>query len=71
MWYNFFRNDAFTEKSKIKKWNIAPFNKKFKLRGIMEGLPLTQEGICQVYQLIEYLKFGDSKFKILLAWFLR
>lgn len=61
--FTYFRNDTFTEKSKIKKWNIVPFNKKLKLRGIMEGLPLTQEGICQVYQLIEYLKSGDSKSK--------
>lgn len=33
----------------------------------MEGLPLTQEGICQVYQLIEYLKSGDSKSKIFIS----
>ncbi|XP_065338226.1 rho GTPase-activating protein 19 isoform X2 [Cloeon dipterum] len=25
-------------------------------KGVMEGAPLTQEGICQVYQLIEFLK---------------
>lgn len=26
----------------------------------MEGAPLTQEGICQVYQLIEFLKKEQS-----------
>lgn len=44
------------EKGKAKKWNFVPFSKKYKNRGIMEGAPLTQEGICVVYQLIEYLK---------------
>lgn len=29
----------------------------------MEGAPLTQEGICQVYQLIEFLKKEQSMFK--------
>lgn len=28
----------------------------------MDGAPLTQEGICQVYQLIEYLGKEPSKF---------
>ncbi|XP_065169690.1 rho GTPase-activating protein 19 isoform X1 [Atheta coriaria] len=48
-------NDAFVDKTKMKKWNLVPF-KKSKCRGIMEGAPLTHEGICQVYQLIEFLK---------------
>ncbi|KAB0792530.1 hypothetical protein PPYR_14489 [Photinus pyralis] len=49
--------DALSEKSKLRKWSFIPFNKKSKIcRGIMDGIPLTQEGICQVYQLIEFLK---------------
>lgn len=28
----------------------------------MEGAPLTQEGICQAYQLIEFLKKEQSMF---------
>ncbi|GJQ74447.1 hypothetical protein Trydic_g21317 [Trypoxylus dichotomus] len=44
------------EKSKIKKWTITPFSKKGKVRGVMDGAPLTHEGICQVYQLIEFLR---------------
>jgi hypothetical protein len=43
--------------NKLKKWSLIPFNKKLsKSRGMMEGVPLTQEGICQVYQLIEFLR---------------
>ncbi|RZC31864.1 RhoGAP domain containing protein, partial [Asbolus verrucosus] len=49
-------NEGLSDKNKLKKWCIVPFNKKSKSRGIMEGAPLTQEGICQVYQLIEFLK---------------
>lgn len=55
------RNEAFSEKIKIKKWNLVPFSKKLRFRGIPEGVPLTQEGVCHVYQLIEYLKTDDSK----------
>jgi len=29
--------------------------KKAKTLGVMDGVPLTQEGVCQVYQIIEYL----------------
>ncbi|KAJ8985780.1 hypothetical protein NQ317_014433 [Molorchus minor] len=47
----------FTEKGKLKKLNsLLPFGRKLKNRGVMEGAPLTQEGICQVYQLIEFLR---------------
>ncbi|KAK5650333.1 hypothetical protein RI129_001362 [Pyrocoelia pectoralis] len=50
-------DDALLEKSKLRKWSFIPFNKKNKTcRGIMDGIPLTQEGICQVYQLIEFIK---------------
>lgn len=55
-----FRSDCLNDKSKFKKWNLVSFGKKPKLRGIMEGAPLTQEGICQVYQLIEFLKNEQS-----------
>ncbi|XP_046385596.1 uncharacterized protein LOC124155638 isoform X2 [Ischnura elegans] len=49
-------------KSRILKWNLLPFSKKSKAqsKGVMEGAPLTQEGICQVYQLIEYLSKEQS-----------
>ncbi|XP_044738330.1 rho GTPase-activating protein 19 [Chrysoperla carnea] len=46
-------NECISEKAKFKKWGLFP--KKSKCRGVMEGAPLTQEGICQVYQLIEFL----------------
>ncbi|XP_021919562.1 uncharacterized protein LOC110829787 isoform X2 [Zootermopsis nevadensis] len=44
-------------KSRLQKWGFVPFSKKGKcvVKGVMEGAPLTQEGICQVYQLIEFL----------------
>lgn len=44
-------------KSRLQKWGFVPFCKKGKcaIKGVMEGAPLTQEGICQVYQLIEFL----------------
>ncbi|CAH1119292.1 unnamed protein product [Phaedon cochleariae] len=51
-------NECLSEKGKLKKF--APFTKKSKFRGVMEGAPLTQEGICQVYQLIEFLKKEDN-----------
>ncbi|KAJ4439220.1 hypothetical protein ANN_07339 [Periplaneta americana] len=44
-------------KSRLQKWGLMPFSKKGKCpaKGVMEGAPLTQEGICQVFQLIEFL----------------
>ncbi|KAK7791992.1 hypothetical protein R5R35_007978 [Gryllus longicercus] len=49
------------EKNKFRpsKW---VFGKKTKCltKGVMEGAPLTQEGICQAYQLIEYLTKESS-----------
>ncbi|KAJ9581003.1 hypothetical protein L9F63_023814, partial [Diploptera punctata] len=52
--------DCASEKAKtslLQKWNFVPFAKKGRntSKGVMEGAPLTQEGICQVYQLIEFL----------------
>jgi len=44
--------------SKIKKAFSTPMTlsiKKSKVKGVMDGVPLTQEGVCQVYQIIEYL----------------
>lgn len=49
------------DKHKFKKSSLVPFNKKVnKSRGVLDGAPLTQEGICQVYQLIEFLKKEQS-----------
>lgn len=48
--------DLLTDKSKLRKWGLSAFGKKVKTKGVSEGTPLTQEGICQVYQLIEFLK---------------
>ncbi|XP_050421018.1 rho GTPase-activating protein 19 isoform X2 [Adelges cooleyi] len=49
------------EKSKIKpiKWS---FMKKDKcpVKGVMDGAPITQEGICQVYQLIDFLSQEEN-----------
>jgi len=44
--------------SKFKKAFSTPMAlsmKKSKIKGVMDGVPLTQEGVCQVYQIIEYL----------------
>ncbi|XP_044263138.1 rho GTPase-activating protein 19 isoform X2 [Tribolium madens] len=48
-------HEPLSEKTRLKKWSLVPFNKK-KSKGALDGAPLTQEGICQVYQLIEFLK---------------
>jgi hypothetical protein len=52
-----FLTEAKTEKetvdSKLKK-AFTPM-KKAKARGVMDGVPLTQEGVCQVYQIVEFL----------------
>lgn len=58
----FSRSDTLPDKNKVKKWITTPFAKKNKYRGIMDGAPLTQEGICQVYQLITFLRKETSKF---------
>jgi len=47
-----------TVDSKLKKAFSTPMTlsmKKSKVKGVMDGVPLTQEGVCQVYQIIEYL----------------
>jgi len=47
-----------TVDSKLKKVLSTPMSlgmKKGKTKGVMDGVPLTQEGVCQVYQIIEYL----------------
>lgn len=63
MYILFNSNECISEKAKFKKWGLFP--KKSKCRGVMEGAPLTQEGICQVYQLIEFLSKEPSKFSLL------
>lgn len=30
------------------------------VKGVMDGAPITQEGICQVYQLIDFLSKEES-----------
>lgn len=30
------------------------------VKGVMDGAPITQEGICQVYQLIDFLSQEES-----------
>ncbi|XP_067001017.2 rho GTPase-activating protein 19 [Anabrus simplex] len=56
--------DCAAEKTKYRpsKWTFTPFAKKPKSssKGVMEGAPLTLEGICQVYQLIEFLSKEDN-----------
>ncbi|XP_076045556.1 uncharacterized protein LOC143027827 isoform X4 [Oratosquilla oratoria] len=43
------------------RWNLTPLIRRLgrpmgnAWRGVMEGAPLTQEGVCQAYQLIHYL----------------
>jgi len=59
-----FRGDcSVEEKSKTKpiKWS---FMKKDKcpVKGVMDGAPITQEGICQVYQLIDFLSKEESMY---------
>jgi len=41
------------KESRVKK-AFTPMKKKTN-KGVMDGVPLTQEGVCQVYQIIEYL----------------
>lgn len=66
-WVLFFSNECVAEKAKFKKWSLFP--KKSKSRGVMEGAPLTQEGICQVYQLIEFLSKEPSKCTLLTSFY--
>ena len=42
--------------NRFKKAITTPMSiSKKKVKGVMDGVPLTQEGVCQVYQIIEYL----------------
>ncbi|XP_019879645.1 rho GTPase-activating protein 19-like isoform X2 [Aethina tumida] len=50
-------DDYPTDKNKQKKW---PFSRSRKTKNLTEGPPLTQEGICQVYQLIEFIKKDEN-----------
>ncbi|XP_025416774.1 rho GTPase-activating protein 19 isoform X2 [Sipha flava] len=49
------------EKSKIKpiKWSFMK-KEKCPVKGVMDGAPITQEGICQVYQLIDFLSQEEN-----------
>lgn len=35
---------------------------KCSVKGVMDGAPITQEGICQVYQLIDFLSQEESMY---------
>jgi len=48
-----FLYDKQEKESKVKK-AFTPMKKK-STKGVMDGVPLTQEGVCQVYQIVEYL----------------
>lgn len=56
-------NENFSEKSKNKKWKLVSFMKKSKSTDTLECFPFIQERICQVNQLIEFLK-KDQNLKI-------
>lgn len=53
-------NEYLNEKSKNKKWKLVSFMKKSKSVDTLEGFPLNQEGLKQVYQLVEYLKKEEN-----------
>lgn len=36
------------------------------MKGVMDGAPITQEGICQVYQLIDFLSQEERMY--ILFW---
>jgi hypothetical protein len=62
-----YRSETSEKASKTKgmKWGLSfAKNRKQSSKGVMEGAPLTQEGICQAYQLIEFLKQDESKSKL-------
>lgn len=62
-----FRGDcSVEEKSKIKpiKWSFMK-KEKCPVKGVMDGAPITQEGICQVYQLIDFLSQEESMYILL------
>ncbi|XP_042218361.1 rho GTPase-activating protein 19-like [Homarus americanus] len=48
------------EQSSSRRWQLTPLMRKLGRvagpnKGVMEGAPLTQEGVCQAFQLIHYL----------------
>ncbi|XP_071523279.1 uncharacterized protein RhoGAP54D isoform X1 [Panulirus ornatus] len=48
------------EQTSGRRWQLTPLIRRLGLtssvnKGVMEGAPLTQEGVCQVFQLIHYL----------------
>ncbi|XP_043526456.1 uncharacterized protein LOC122537400 isoform X1 [Frieseomelitta varia] len=57
-------NDCINEKTKLKKWSLLSFSKKPKstinLQKGIEGVSLSEDGINQVKQLIEYLSKEQS-----------
>lgn len=57
------------EKSKTKpiKWSFMK-KEKCPVKGVMDGAPITQEGICQVYQLIDFLSQEESMYTFLLYY---
>lgn len=66
MFTNVFRGDcSVEEKSKIKpiKWSFMK-KEKCSVKGVMDGAPITQEGICQVYQLINFLSQKESMYNL-------
>uniref|UniRef100_A0A0N7ZD21 Rho-GAP domain-containing protein n=1 Tax=Scylla olivacea TaxID=85551 RepID=A0A0N7ZD21_SCYOL len=49
-----------SETTTSRRWQLTPLIKKLSRaavssKGVMEGAPLTQEGVCQVFQVIHYL----------------
>lgn len=49
-----------------RRWQLTPLIKKLgrtaaPVKGVMEGAPLTQEGVCQAFQLIHYLNKDSSR----------
>lgn len=55
-----------SETTSNRRWQLTPLIKKLSRaavssKGVMEGAPLTQEGVCQVFQLIHYLNKENSE----------
>ncbi|VEN37711.1 unnamed protein product, partial [Callosobruchus maculatus] len=49
-------NDCIFDKTRFKKWHLVPFAKKSKIKPVINGVPLTQENVCQMHVLISFLK---------------
>ncbi|CAH2010428.1 unnamed protein product [Acanthoscelides obtectus] len=49
-------NDCMFDRARIKKWHLVPFAKKSKTKTVINGVPLSQENVCQMHVLIEFLK---------------